>query len=93
MHAYEGSRLPHASSLHWNPPGFRKINKVRYFSNRPHTGQTKRNIEIRLKEQLKNIMLYQIGKSALAVHVRDKGHGIQNETKLLKHITNPKDFS
>ena len=32
-HAYEGSRSPHASALHWNPPGFRK-KKVEYFSNR-----------------------------------------------------------
>ena len=23
-HAYEGSRSPHASTLYWNPPGFRK---------------------------------------------------------------------
>ena len=23
-HAYEGSRSPHASALHWNPPRFRK---------------------------------------------------------------------
>ena len=32
----EGSRLPHASLLHWNPPGFRKKkkNKAGYFSSR-----------------------------------------------------------
>ena len=35
-HAYEGSRLPHASALHWNPPG-RFVNKkikFGYFSTR-----------------------------------------------------------
>ena len=34
MHAYEGSRSPHASVLHWNPWGFHKNNKGRYFPNR-----------------------------------------------------------
>ena len=32
-HAYEGWRSPQASTLHWNPSGFRK-KKVGYFSNR-----------------------------------------------------------
>ena len=56
------------------------------------TGETKRNNEIRLKEHLRSIRLHQIDKSPLAVHGWDKGHCIQNETKLLKHLTNPKDF-
>ena len=33
-YAYDGSRSPHASNRHWNPPGFRKKYKFRYFSNR-----------------------------------------------------------
>ena len=33
-HTHEGSRSPRASTLHWNPPGFRKRKKVLYFSNR-----------------------------------------------------------
>ena len=37
-------------------------------------GQTKRNIEIGLKEHLWNIRLYQIGKPVLAAHVCDRGH-------------------
>ena len=56
-------------------------------------GHTKRNIEIRLKEHLRNTRLYQIDESALAAHVWDKGHNIQNEIKLLKYITNPKDLT
>ena len=32
-HAYESSRSSHVSALHWNPPDFRKKNKVGYFSN------------------------------------------------------------
>ena len=55
-------------------------------------GQTKINIEIRLKEHLRNIRLYEIDKSALGANVWDKGHNIQHETKLLKHITNPQGF-
>jgi hypothetical protein len=55
-----------------------------------YVGQTKRNIEIGLKEYLRNIRLYQIDKSVLATHVWDKGHDIQKEMTLLKHITHPK---
>ena len=33
-HSYEGWTSPHASALHWNPPGFSKRNKIGYFSNR-----------------------------------------------------------
>ena len=40
-----------------------------------------------------HIRLYQIDKSALATHFWDKGHNIQTETKLLKHITNPKELT
>ena len=29
----------------------------------------------------------------MAAHILDKGHDIKNETKLLKHITNPKDLA
>ena len=32
--AYEGTSSPHASALHWNPPGFRKKKKVSMFFNR-----------------------------------------------------------
>ena len=41
-YAYEGSRSPHASALHWNPPGFCK-KKVKYFSNRPRSFQMSRS--------------------------------------------------
>ena len=40
-------------------------------------GQTKINIEIRLKEHLRNIRFYQIVKSTLAMRVWDKGYNIQ----------------
>ena len=35
-YAYEGTRSPHASTLHWNPLGFckKKKIKVKHFSNR-----------------------------------------------------------
>ena len=33
MHAYEASRSPQASTLHWNSPGFHKRKKIGYFSN------------------------------------------------------------
>ena len=55
-----------------------------------YIGQTKRNIGIRLKEHLRNISLYQIDESAVAVHFWDKGNDIKNESKLLKHVSNPK---
>ena len=34
----------------------------------------------------------QIDKSALAIDVWDKGQDVQKETKLLKHINNPKNL-
>ena len=59
--------------------------------NKVHIRQIKRNTEIRLKERLENIRLYQIGKSALAAHVCNMGHNNQNEAKSLKHII-PRTF-
>ena len=43
-----------------------------------YTGQTRRNIEIRYKECLRNIRLFQIDKSALAAYFWNKGHNNQN---------------
>ena len=59
--------------------------------NMVYIGRTKRNIYIRLREHLRNIRVNQDDKSALVTCVLDKGHGIQNETKILKQKTNPKN--
>ena len=45
-----------------------------------YIGQMKRNIEIKLKEHLRNIRLNHIDKSVLAAHLWDEEHYIQNET-------------
>ena len=58
-----------------------------------YIGQTRRNIEIRMKEHRRNIKCFQIDKSAEAAHSWEYGHQIDDNIKLIKHIIFPKDLN
>lgn len=60
--------------------------------NETYIGKTKRNIDTRLKEHLRNIKYCQIDKSAVAAHCWNKNHHILKEANLLKSVNKQKDL-
>ena len=58
-----------------------------------YIGQTRRNIETRMKEYFRNIKSFQIDKSAVAAHSWENGHQIDDDSKLIKHLIFPKDLN
>ena len=70
--------------------GIYKVN-CKYCS-KCYIGQTRRNIEIRMKEHCRNIKYFHIDKSAVAAHSWEYGHQIDDNIKLIEHIF-PKDLN
>ena len=53
-----------------------------------YIGKTKRNIQIRTKEHIRNIKFFQIDKSAVAAHFWRTYHEMDSKPKLLKPVNN-----
>ena len=50
--------------------------------------QTKRNVETRKKEHFRNLRLNHTDKSAIASHIWNTGHEINNSANILKSVNN-----
>lgn len=58
-----------------------------------YIGKTKRNLNIRHKEHLRNIKYKQTDKSAVAHHFWTTEHEFEDDIKLLKSVTKPKELT
>ncbi|KAJ9578766.1 hypothetical protein L9F63_004974 [Diploptera punctata] len=58
-----------------------------------YIGKTKRNLNTRLKEHLRNVKNGETEKSAIAAHAWSEKHRIETKAKLLKQLEKPKELT